>query len=57
MMVCYNYMTGEIADQLTLSRNSVKTHIFNILRKFGVHSRHELLLLLADFDFQKLLNL
>ena len=57
MMVCYKYMTGEIADQLTLSRNSVKTHIFNILRKFGVHSRHELLLLLADFDFQKLLNL
>ena len=56
-MVCYNYMTGEIADQLTLSRNSVKTHIFNILRKFGVHSRYELRLLLADFDFQKKLNL
>jgi len=57
MMVCYKYMTGEIADQLTLSRNSVKTHIFNILRKFGVQSRYELRLLLADFDFQKKLNL
>lgn len=51
MMICRNYTTGEIARQLVVSANTVKSHVRNILRKFDVHSRSELRLLLTDFDF------
>ena len=32
---------GEIADQLHVSRNTVKTHVRSLYRKLGVGSRHE----------------
>jgi DNA-binding CsgD family transcriptional regulator len=51
MMVCRNYTTGEMAGQLVVSPHTVKTHVSKILIKFDVHSRGELRLLLADFDF------
>jgi DNA-binding CsgD family transcriptional regulator len=51
MMICLNYSTGEMAGQLVVSTHTVKTHVRNILVKFDVHSRGELRLLLADFDF------
>ena len=33
----------EIADQLAISDKTVATHIQNLLGKFGVHSRAELI--------------
>ena len=37
------HTNAEIAEQLSLSCNTVKTHVSNILRKFAVHSRQEIL--------------
>jgi DNA-binding CsgD family transcriptional regulator len=54
MMICRNYTTSEIAAQLVVSTNTVKAHVRKSLLKFDVHSRGELRLLLADFDFGKL---
>jgi DNA-binding CsgD family transcriptional regulator len=51
MMICRNYTTGEMADELVVSPYTVKAHVRKILIKFDVHSRGELRLLLADFDF------
>jgi DNA-binding CsgD family transcriptional regulator len=51
MMICHNYTTGEIADQLMLSANTVRTHVRRVMLKFDVHSRGELRLLLSDFEF------
>ncbi len=33
----------QIADEITLSRNTVKTHVNHIYRKCGIHSKEELL--------------
>jgi DNA-binding CsgD family transcriptional regulator len=54
MMICHNYTTGEMAAQLVVSTNTVKTHIRSALHKFNVHSRGELRLVLEDFDFDHL---
>jgi len=40
----------QIAQRLSISPNTVKTHIKNILHKFGVHSKKRLLSLLAGLD-------
>lgn len=50
-MVCQNYSTHEMAAQMVVSTNTIKAHIRHALAKFEVHSRDELRLLLADFDF------
>ena len=51
MMICYYYSTGEMAAQLVVSTNTIKSHVRAVLRKFDVHSRSELRLLLSDFNF------
>jgi DNA-binding CsgD family transcriptional regulator len=51
MLICYNFTTNEIAAQLVLSTNTVKSHIRSSMRKFDVHSRNELRMLLSNFDF------
>lgn len=56
MMVCNNYSTREIAAELTISTNTVKSHIRNVLNEFGMHSRNELRSMMADFDFSRLLK-
>lgn len=56
-MLCNNYTSGEIAAELVISSNTVKSHIHKILLKFNVHSRNELRLLLADFDFERYMDL
>jgi DNA-binding NarL/FixJ family response regulator len=33
--------TGDIADTLVISAETVRTHVKSIMRKLGVHSRHE----------------
>ena len=40
--LCKNYTRDEIAEELVLSRNTVDTHIRNILKKTDLHSSNEL---------------
>ncbi len=51
IMICRNYTTGEMATRMVVSPNTVKAHLRKIMVKLDVHSRHELRLLLADFNF------
>lgn len=50
-LVCLNYTTRQIAGRLTIATDTVKTHVRNILAKFGVRSRVELRELLDSWDF------
>ena len=51
-LICLNYTNGEIAAALFISPDTVKSHVRNILRKFGVRSRVQLRLLLADWQLE-----
>ena len=49
--VCLGYTNKEIAQRLSISPETVKTHIRNVLIKFNLGSRSELRLSLHDWDF------
>jgi DNA-binding CsgD family transcriptional regulator len=49
--VCLNYSNYQIASRLSLAPSTVKTHVRNILRKFGLNRRSDLRLVLAEWDF------
>lgn len=38
-------------DTFYISQSTAKTHIYNIYRKFGTHSRQELLDFVEDIEF------
>lgn len=40
-----------IMDTFYISQSTAKTHIYNIYRKFGIHSRQELLDFVEDIEF------
>jgi DNA-binding CsgD family transcriptional regulator len=48
---CLGYTNHEIARKMTISPNTVKTHLRSVLGKFNVSSKTELQLLLAAWDF------
>lgn len=48
---CLGYTNHEIAQKMTISPNTVKTHLRNVLQKFNINSKAELQLLLASWDF------
>ena len=50
-LACLNYTNRQIASLLVISPETVKTHVRNVLRKFGLHSKAELRQALADWDF------
>ena len=50
-LTCLNYTNIQIADQLMISPETVKTHIRNVLAKFKLHSKNELRQNLSDWDF------
>ena len=50
-LVCLGYMNKEIGEKLYISHQTVKTHVSNALRKFGVKKRGEIQMLLVDWDF------
>jgi DNA-binding NarL/FixJ family response regulator len=50
-LICLNLTTGQIATRLHISPETVKTHAHNILVKFGINSRGQLRMLLAEWDF------
>ena len=52
-LICLNYTNRQIAAQLGISQETVKTHIRNLLVKFDLRSKVELRQLLADWDFSE----
>ena len=50
-LTCLGYTNKQIAVALDLSQETVKSHIRNILVKFGLHSKTDLRLKLSDWDF------
>ena len=50
-LACLGYTNKQIALRMSISPETVKTHLRNGLAKFGLHSRSELRLLLENWDF------
>ena len=50
-LLCLYYTNSQIARRLSISTPTVKTHVRNILRKFGLIRRSDLRLVLAEWDF------
>lgn len=50
-LICLGYTNAQIASRLTISPETVKTHVRNVVGKFDVHSKAELRRTLADWDF------
>ena len=51
-LVCLNLTGRQVAARLVVSPETVKTHMRNVLRKFGLRSRSELRQALAGWDFK-----
>jgi DNA-binding CsgD family transcriptional regulator len=50
-LVCLNYTNRQIGLRLSISPETVKSHVRNLLAKFDLHAKAELSQLLADWDF------
>jgi DNA-binding CsgD family transcriptional regulator len=50
-LVCLNYTNRQIGMRLSISPETVKSHVHNLLSKFELHTKVELRQLLADWDF------
>ena len=50
-LVCLGYTNKEIGRRLSISPQTVKTHMRNVLIKFNLHTRSELKLSLQGWDF------
>jgi DNA-binding CsgD family transcriptional regulator len=50
-LVCLNYTNSQIAAQLNLSEETVKTHVRHVMIKFGLRGRASLRNALAGWDF------
>ena len=49
--ICLGLTNRQIADRLSVSPETVKTHVSNVLSKYGLSSRSELRHILAGWDF------
>lgn len=52
-LTCLGYTNEEIAEQMVISPNTVKTHMRNILGKCSVSSKVELQQVLSGWDFRE----
>jgi DNA-binding NarL/FixJ family response regulator len=52
-LACMGYRNYEIAETLSISHETVKTHLQNIFTKFDIRSRKELRLALKDWRFDE----
>ncbi len=52
-LTCLSYTNQEIARRLVVAPATVKTHLRNAKRKFGLRSKLELRNALADWDFSE----
>lgn len=50
-LCCLGYSNSEIAEQLSISLNTVKSHIRNACQGLGVQSKSDLRKMLAEWDF------
>lgn len=50
-LICLGYTNRQIANQLVLSYETVRSHVRNVLYKFGLRSKLELRQALSDWDF------
>jgi DNA-binding CsgD family transcriptional regulator len=50
-LTCLGYTNRQAATYLSISSETVKTHVRNIFYKFNVNSKHELRTILARWDF------
>jgi DNA-binding CsgD family transcriptional regulator len=50
-LACLGYTNKEVAEKLFISPATVKTHLRNAKRKFGLRSKLELRKTLSDWDF------
>jgi DNA-binding CsgD family transcriptional regulator len=50
-LVCLDYTNRDIANRLVISIDTARSHVRNILYKFNLHSKGELRVVLADWDF------
>jgi DNA-binding CsgD family transcriptional regulator len=50
-LVCLGFTNRETASRLNISPETVKSRLRNVLRKFNLHKRTDLRLLLANWDF------
>ena len=50
-LACLGFSNREIAARLHVSPNTVKSRLQNVLRKFNLHNRADLRVMLADWDF------
>ncbi len=48
---CLGFTNRQIAARLSLSPDTIKTHIRSVLKKFDLNSKDELRHILADWDF------
>ena len=53
LLASQGYTNKEIAEQLVIAPDTVKTHMRNILTKLGLHSKAELRLYWANRDWSK----
>ena len=47
VLICRGYTNPQIASELKISLETVKTHVRNILQKFNLHSKAELRFLIS----------
>ncbi len=50
-LVCLGFTNRQIGNRLIISPQTAKAHVRNVLYKFDLHSKEELRMLLADWDF------
>ncbi|HEX9618136.1 MAG TPA: helix-turn-helix transcriptional regulator [Anaerolineales bacterium] len=50
-LVCLQYTNRQIAARLIITPETAKTHVRNVLRKFGLRSKEQLRRELAEWDF------
>ena len=50
-LICLDYTTLQISARLNITPNTVKSHIRQLLKKFGVYNRQELRKVLEEWDF------
>ncbi len=50
-LICLGHTTRQMAVRLQISSETVNTHVYNALRKFGIRRRADLRQALADWDF------
>lgn len=50
-LVCLGHTTNQMAARLQISAETVNTHVYNALRKFGIRRRADLRQALSDWDF------